>query len=125
MRADLIHDLDYTDPLVLSRAPGLRSFEAVAAPAGTPLGTVLSNAGGVWTVYDGSHPAAAVLEHIAPTPQPNHVYPKFPWLSPPPAGVNAIVVVRDAELRRSAIVGLDSAAASDLAALGLILRDVQ
>lgn len=41
MNSHQIYELDYSNPLVLSRAPGLRSFEAVAAPAGTPLGLIL------------------------------------------------------------------------------------
>lgn len=100
---------------LLSEASGERSREqvtlaitAVALPAGQLLGVV----GGNYVPYDsgasdGSEDVAAILyasKPVSATTQP------------------AAVVVRDAEVVGSLVVGLDSGATTALAALGIIVR---
>jgi hypothetical protein len=100
---------------LLSEANGERSREqvtlaitAVALPAGQLLGVV----GGNYVPYDpvgvdGSETVAAILYASKPVSA---------------ATQPAAVVVRDAEVTGSLVVGLDAGATTELAALGIVVR---
>jgi Bacteriophage lambda head decoration protein D len=96
--------------VALSEADGNLSRDVVpVTQSGAALasGTVLMNNAGVWSAYDGTHAAAGVLRASLPAA----------------TGVTkSVAYVRQAELNRNVLVGLDAAAVTALAALGLVVR---
>ena len=94
----------------LSEADGFLSRDAVSVTqtgAAIPSGTVLMNNAGVWTPYDGSHPAAGVL---------------LESLLPGTGVFKATAITRHAELNLNLLIGLDAAAVAAFAPVGLIVR---
>lgn len=102
---------------VLSEASGQRSREnIVVTQTGTaiPSGTVISKltATGKWVVYDnvgsdGSEVASGVLYNYLPAAT---------------GDIKAVGFVRDCEVNRNALVGLDATGVTDLALVGVIVR---
>jgi len=103
--------------VIQSEASGTRSREnAVVTQAGSVLasGTVVGKlASGKYVPYDnagsgGAEVAAGVL---------------YNWLPAKTGDAKAVVFVRDCEVHRAALVGLDTPGEADLKALGIIVRD--
>ncbi|VTU16546.1 hypothetical protein SRS16CHR_01803 [Variovorax sp. SRS16] len=108
--------------IAFSEAAGWRSLDRinVVGNASTILpGTVLMNNAGAWSAYDGTHAAAGVASEAIGQWASN-----WPGAMPAAPGGSIAVhaYVRDAELVHSKLIGLDTAAETALAALGLIVR---
>ena len=96
---------------VLAEASGQRSRENVPVTRNStnPIksGTVLKISGGKYVPYDGSGDAAGIL---------------YSHVEPGTGVAEAVAFVRDCEVNRNALIGLDSGGEADLKALGVIVR---
>lgn len=96
---------------VLAEASGQRSREnvPVTRDSTNPIksGTVLKISGGKYVPYDGSGDAVGIL---------------YSHVEPGTGDAEAVAFVRDCEVNRNALIGLDSGGEADLKALGVIVR---